>query len=421
MAKKRSRTAQCKRPEKPKRPHAGARAAARHSHTDAGPDRIVCLLCGETYRVVSYWHLKRIHGFEGDHPVHDYKEMFGLRVAACEEFCDRSREVQIEYHTREGRHLTRSQVLKRIRELAGRGRPLARARVHTGLSDAGIRIFGSWDDALRAAGEDPLDHRLLGGWTRESILVRVKEVAQDAPMGDRRAFLEQPRLYALAMREFGSWSRALEAAGHDPTDHRDERYWTLDQAEAWVRDRHKAGASFRASATPGGVTQFVARETGQTWVEFVESLGIPYPPYARREPWTDAEVIEKIRARSQRGAQLNMKHIIEDGDNALVRQAGLRFGSWDAALSAAGVDPNQVRLKRPWTREDVVEAIRDRHARGLPLLQERVTEEDRRIVVAAGKLWPRPRPWLRALRAAGIDPAQAAVPRAGGPVRRRRK
>jgi hypothetical protein len=376
-------------------------AAARRGET--GPDRVVCLLCGNVFRTVSASHLRARHGFDGEHPVEEYKERFGLRVAACKEVCERASEVQIDFHTREGRHFTRDQVLQYIRELARDGCPLARTSVSTGLADAGIRIFGTWDDALRAAGEDPLDHRMLGGWTREAILERIRVVARDAPMTDGRAFAEHQRLYNLAMGEFGAWSRAIEAAGLDPADHVDARFWTVDKAAAWVRERHAASDSFRTRDTPGGLMSFVARETGQTWVEFVESLGIAYPTYSRREPWTDAEVLTKIRARRRRGAPLNSGAVTSDGDAALARQASERFGSWDAALKAAGVDPARVRLKRPWTREDVLDAIRGRQGRGLSLRRKDVLADDGRIVVAAEKLFPKPLPWVRALRAAGLD------------------
>jgi hypothetical protein len=90
-------------------------ARARPSASDRcsqGPDQIVCLLCGETYRAINYWHLKRIHGFEGEHPVQDYKDMFGLRVAACQEACDRHKEVQVERHKKAGRHWTKPRILR---------------------------------------------------------------------------------------------------------------------------------------------------------------------------------------------------------------------------------------------------------------------------------------------------------------------
>lgn len=390
-----------------RRANAKAREVAGHSHTDAGPDRIVCLHCGNEYRVISAHHLRAKHGYEGPHPVREYKERFGLRIAVCEEVRERASEVQFEYHTREGRHHTADEIIAYIRERSAGGEPLARARVPGWLADQASRRFGTWDDALRAAGEDPLDHRLLGGWTRDDILDRIRQVAAEVPMSDRRAFREHQKLYGQAMNEFGAWSRALKAAGLDPAEHRDERYWTIEEAEGWVRERHAEGESFRSRDAPNGAAPFIARKTGMTWVEFVESLGIEYPEYARRKPWTNAEVIRKIRARRRAGEAMFRQAVEDAGLGALVRQAITRFGSWDAALEAAGMDPMAVRQKRPWTRDAVVEAIQERHRQGLSLVQERVVEDDRRIVVAAGKLWPKPRPWLRAIRAAGLDPSLA--------------
>ncbi len=413
MAGKSSRNERRGRKE-PKPPHPAAVAAAEHRHDDAGPDRIVCLLCGRDFRAINSFHLRAAHGFQGAHPVEDYKAQFGLRVASCQEFCDRAREVQIDYHTREGRHLERDDVLDRIRKLARRGRPLARTRVPHGLSFTGIRIFGTWDDALRAAGEDPLDHRLLGGWTREDILDRIRLVAGDPPLTDKRAFEEHQRLYNLAMGEFGAWSKALKAAGIRAPRYRKKTRWSLEKAESWVRKRHAAGERIRTQDAPSGAVGHVARGTGMGWVAFVESLGVPYPRARQTRSWTGADVIKRIRERQASGAALNCKHVLKDGEGALLSQAYARFGSWDAALTAAGIDPATVRLKRPWSRDDVMEAIRDRQARGLPLDWASVTKSDRRIVVAASKLWPKPRPWARALRSAGVDPGAPKGGRAGG-------
>lgn len=130
---------------------AAARVAAAHRHTDAGPDRIVCLLCGETYHAIAYLHLKRVHGFEGAHPVRDYKARFGLRVAACEEVCLKHKETQIARHERAGRHWTKGRILGAIRKRRrGRSR-LAHSRVPVSLSIAArLRKLGRGAPAGRS-------------------------------------------------------------------------------------------------------------------------------------------------------------------------------------------------------------------------------------------------------------------------------
>lgn len=396
-----------RRLRKPARMHKAARAVAAHSHTDAGPDRIVCLLCGRTYRAVNYWHLMRIHGFDGEHPVHDYKKMFGLRVAACQEMCERAREVQVERHEKAGRHWTTARIVRTIRQRARQGLPLARMHVPTRLSQAGVRLLGSWDAALRAAGQDPVRHRILTVWSHTRVLDAIRSRAQDRRATSTRTRQEAPALHRAACRRFGSWRSALRAAGLDPRAHSDSQVWSLERAAQWVDRRIAAGQCIRARTAPSGLQAFVRRETGLTWSGFVASLGVRYPERPRYCKWSNADVLSAIRRRKRRKLPLNYKAVVRDEGQAITEQARRRFGSWDSALRAAGVEPMSVRLSRTWTKADVISGIRTRMASGKSLAFAAASEEDPRLVRAALRCFPFS--WGKALGAAGLDPSLARV------------
>jgi len=262
---------------------------------------------------------------------------------------------------------------------------------------------------MRRAGLDPrahrLKHRLRSRWNRARI---VEEVRRLHVPGERLTATHvkraAPELHGAAIRILGNWSAALRAAGFDPAENREPTKWELARAEAWVRKAHAKGRSILASRVPSGLVGGVARKTGMAWVEFVESLGIPYTGQRKRLDWSDAVVVAEIRDRRRRGLALSNRAVRVDRE-ALVQQACKRFGSWDAALRAAGVDPATVRLARRWTPESVLAAIRELHASGQPLDRRSVAARDSGLVQAAqNRFGDR---WERAVEAAGFDPALA--------------
>jgi len=88
--------------------------------------------------------------------------------------------------------------------------------------------------------------------------------------------------------------------------------------------------------------------------------------------------------------------------NSITGAARRLFGSWDAALRAAGLDPNVIRFSRePWTHEGVLQEIRRKARAGEPLNAKDVSPYSlrRRGRIFFGS-------WDAALAAAGLDPAK---------------
>lgn len=356
-----------KRAEKPKPPHHRAIAAAKHSHTDAGPDCIVCLLCGETYRAINATHLRAAHHFEGEHPVLEYKRLFGLEVAVPEEQRILLRKSAVRTHRRVGNTVwTKASVARAIRERAKKGLPLCLSATPCSLREAARRKFGFWDSALRAAGERPSRHRLLGAWSPERVIRTIQDMAHSGRVSGTRAQAECPTMYNIAIRVHRSWGNALRAAGLDPAEH--------VQTKGRLRNGYK------------------------------------------RLDWSREAVVEAIHERVRVGQSLNVGAAQADG-KGLSQQARIRFGSWDAALEAAGIDPTTVRRARTWTRDDVVKEIRARHRAGRPLTFKASMAEEPRLVKAAQRLFPAS--WAKALSAAGLDPTRARSCAARKPRARR--
>lgn len=382
---------------------AKSRAAA--ARANDGPDAVRCLLCKKRFRSISATHLWACHGYESEHPVDDYKERFGLRVAASHATCRRCRSTRVATLKRLGQFWPRARVLDELRRRARSKRSLGPSQLPSTLQQAILRRFGSWEKAVRRAGLSPIGHRFHGRWDEDSVVAEIRRLARaGARMSDKRAKERHRAFHAAACRIVGSWSAAVRLAGLDSLEHRERKKWTVDAARSWTRTRHKAGKSIRAQDGPLAMVRVVRRETGLTWARYVESIGIRYPGGHKRYDWTDAGVLAEIRERQRRKLPLNLDATRRDGQ-ALTHQAMSRFGSWDAALRAAGIAPESVRRHRMWSRQDVLTAVRARHAARRPMRRTAAYADEPRLVKAAQRLFPFS--WSRALAAAGLDPSLA--------------
>jgi hypothetical protein len=175
-------------------------------------DSILCRLCGKRFRAISNTHLVGVHGFSPDHPIDEYKQAFQLERAECEE----TRQCQVrsleETWERQGRLWTPERVLAAITDRATQGAPLNSSSVRTAwpqLIVAAGKLFGSWDGALESAGVDTGEVRVRTAWTREKIIAALLRLRAAGTLSHQQG----SALGQAARRAFGSWTQALRAAG----------------------------------------------------------------------------------------------------------------------------------------------------------------------------------------------------------------
>ena len=79
------------------------------------------------------------------------------------------------------------------------------------------RLFGSWDRALHAAGLDADEVSRYRRWNRNSIVYELKTRASDGePVNSGAVQRDDPGLHAAALRYFGTYDKALQAAKMSP-------------------------------------------------------------------------------------------------------------------------------------------------------------------------------------------------------------
>jgi len=121
------------------------------------------------------------------------------------------------------------------------------------------------------------------------------------------------------------------------------------------------------------------------------------------QPMTEEWVVRQIQERQETGQEINSATIKRECATLYGRAESL-LGGWDNALSAAGIDPTEVKLlKRPesWTAKKVLERIRQRHRSG-KLLKHKMAKEEAPSLAAAAKNYFDG--WYSAVLEAGFDP-----------------
>jgi hypothetical protein len=82
------------------------------------------------------------------------------------------------------------------------------------LYEQGIWIFGDWDKALHAAGFDPEKMRERSIWDEEKIIETIRAMhKKHLPLYAAHVMDNHGKLFKAALRQFGSWAKALVAAG----------------------------------------------------------------------------------------------------------------------------------------------------------------------------------------------------------------
>jgi hypothetical protein len=269
---------------------------------------------------------------------------------------------------------TRENIIRQLLAREGNGLPLAVSGLGAdkAMYSAARRIFGSWRNAILAAGIAPQEVMIWERWSPAKILVMIRHLARrNRPLTTQQMRKRHYNVVSAARRHFGSWNKAILAAGVDPSKLR------------------------------------------------------------RVVPWTPERVIEGILTRALRNESLAAR-LVEP--RSLIEAGHRFFGSWHGAIQAAGLDRATITLevgrnKRGdssgarasgkkisgiprlfWDKDRVIAAMRLRLAERRPMHCTALAREDQRLYNAIRRYFGG---WKEAMRAVGLDPAAHRMAQSG--------
>jgi len=280
------------------------------------------------------------------------------------------------------RRWTKRSIIEKLRTRVEKGPPLSNTwKDDRPFFRAAIRHFGNWNAALRAAG---LKFRTFRRWTKELVIDALQRSYHGQSFNDI-----DPNLIAAAYQHFGGFYKAVEAAGLDLPHGK----WSKRRIIDMIQEYYINGR--RLEINGFGEKRFAenAKRYFGTWREAVKAAGLEsrLPEPIKTRTWSSDEVIKAIRSMAESEGDLSKAWT----DTGLYSVAKKHFGTWRAAVRAAGCKP----ARRRSSMELVIHEIQQRCRKNLPLTSI-VFVQDPPLAGAGTRLFGN---WKAAVVAAGIS------------------
>lgn len=193
--------------------------------------------------------------------------------------------------------------------------------------------FGSWANALATAGIDKPNGRRI---PTDELLVELRRLAaalEKTPSEQDMTAKGHHGIQAYTDR-FGSWNKAVDAAGFSPRKDRKERdrKELIDEIKR-VADTLKKTPSSRDVAEHGAFARSTYRDQFGSWKNALEAAGFELQNESQRIP-RDELLAEVRRLADKHNGQPTSGDMRRDGAYSPGTYIN-RFGSWSGALEAA--------------------------------------------------------------------------------------
>ncbi len=220
------------------------------------------------------------------------------------------------------------------------------------LYGGALRHFGSWRSALRAAGINAATVERRREWDRAKIVARLRELCRrHRSLRQRAVNRYDSGLYRAACLTFGSWCNALVAAGINPESICRDPHWDRSKIIEAILLRVLRGEALGSTTVrPRTLKSAAVREFG-SWPEALVTAGlnpahyigqrVASPKEGERGGWSKERVRKAILQRHALGLPLYGNAVLRD-DRTLFCAGRTWFKNWSRALAYAGFDPTRV-------------------------------------------------------------------------------
>jgi hypothetical protein len=300
-------------------------------------------------------------------------------------------------------------IVGRIREIHRQGGELAHSKAPARLVGAALVYFGSWRRAIESAGLDYKSIRLPNNYGKlgERVIAMLRRGAASGRAGvGPKGFITSSQA-ERARRRFGTVRAAILAAGLDADALGFPPRVRYNTDDAIIRELRKLMREFPnmtiAEFGARNVAEALKRRHGSLQAG-LRALGIEGWPRQRNFPLPSREeVVAAIRERHRRGDSMNVAAAMAS-ERRLVKAAYKRFGTWRAAMRAAGLHAEIKDVD--WDRARVRAELNGRSLRGEPVDERAIRQDDpalwRGIVERYGDFAGALRDVRRARRSSGL-------------------
>jgi hypothetical protein len=244
-------------------------------------------------------------------------------------------------------HWTNDEIIKALKKFHAQGRDLSyngMAARQQSLVSAAAYHFGSYRKAVERAGIEYASVTRRPRWTKLSIITLIKNAKRDdedlhwSAVTQRRDDLGRAAFASLQPRLFGSWDRALTAAGLDADDVNRYRKWNRESVVFDLKGRSKDHEPLNSGAIQRedpGLHAAAVRHFG-SYDAALRAAKIDPQKVRERKRWDKTAVIKALKLAKKSGKKLS-DSVIRRDQPALYGAAVRMFGSFTVARTAAGV------------------------------------------------------------------------------------
>lgn len=243
-------------------------------------------------------------------------------------------------------------------------------------------------------------------WTKQRIIDEIQKLAKrNQPLAYTRVAKKQQSLLSAGAYHFGSWPKAVEAAGVWYADQTRRPYWTIQRVIAVIKtarkqqkDLHWGAVSKRKDTLGRASHAAVQKRLFGSWARALQASGVDPDEVAMYRRWDKPSLAFELRSRAADDEVLNAGDLQKE--DAGLHAACLRhFGSYSAALKAARLNPEKIRRRRTWTKQQVIDALKRRVRRKQGIADQHVRRSDLPLYGACVRLFGS---YTNARSAAGI-------------------
>ena len=241
--------------------------------------------------------------------------------------------------------------------------------------------------------------------SREEVIRQiVKRDVNKLDLTEETVSNDDAALYKSGCEQFGTWETALKYAGVTVRGSYPRNQYTANAVLKEIRYRCTSQYSLSATHILRHNRRLydAARQHFGTWRKAMRAAGINLKGLKDTyKNCSKQELIQALHERKESGLPLAWTHVcLENRGFAL--KVKHTFGSWRNALIAAGIPVVHLHEfdKEPWNKERIIKGIHELHRKGKSLQCARVREKDPSLVNAANRYFGG---WENAVKASALE------------------
>lgn len=280
---------------------------------------------------------------------------------------------------------SRAAASKALRQLARKETPRY-TNLDAPLRRAVLLYWGSMAGARKAVGlSNPPAPRQA--WSRERVIKEVRKLHRSGQHMSTSAVISAGRgdVVIAANKYAGGWARARALAGVRFKANRvfSSPVWDAATVVAEIQVRHRQGSPLALSKAPKSLTCAAGRIFG-SWRDAITAAGFDYDSVLLLRHHSDEELLAWLRRLAGKKPHMSLFDLDKLGEHTVACRR--RWGSLEAAASAAGLTGWPIRLRAPaMSRAAVLRMLREwrKEHRSLQLSAVRDAKDGHHLINSA--------------------------------------